>query len=382
MNTATTNVTDVSPVEANRVNAYVTTTRRGRYYSWRDENFWSVTTMINGGVPKGDVLVNWAKKFTAEYACDNFEQLRQLLTPRGGSSRDIDLELAAAQIEAIARLVEIARTSNVEIDRELALAQLRAVAVALQSRGGYVDRDAAVQWLKDAAYRDRDRKGQLGEKIHDAIEAYVLGQPFPKWTPDILPRMNAFERFLARYEPNYEIGMTEASVFNRSHRYAGRADTVFEIGRGPHKGRRVLNDYKSGGKDVYPEAALQLAAYRRAEFVGAPDGSEQPMPPVDMTTVLWLPDDGEFRLVEVATTDDVFRAFLYVRENYRWADSISKGVVLGNVASDPPQPASDAERELANELARSDSPHGEEGEGEASAGGEQVIALPLPPEKT
>lgn len=283
---------------------HATTTNRGRFYTWRDENYWSVTTIISGGVPK-PALINWAKKFTAEYACDNYEKLGALLAP------DAD---------------------------------------------GYVDRGGAVDWLKDASFRDRDRKADLGTRLHEAIEAYTLGKPFPKWTIDIEWRMKAFERFLARYEPDYDMGMAEATVFSRTQKYAGTLDAVFEIGRGPHKGRRVLNDYKSSQRGIFPEVALQLSAYRRADFVAGPDWSELPMPEVDTATALWLPDNADAELYEVSTDDAVFRSFLYVREVYRWQLELSKKAILGPVKSEPPEAAPAEQQALANSLSQVPSP--------------------------
>lgn len=254
-----------------------------RFYSWRDENYWSVTTIIGGGVPK-PALINWAKKFTAEYACDNIEKLNALLEPAGDE--------------------------------------------------GAVDRDGAVDWLKGAAFRDRDRKADLGTYVHNATEAYVLGKPFPAWPVTVLPRMKAFERFLAKYEPDYEL--TEASVYNRTEHYAGTLDAIATIGRGPHKGRRFVVDTKTGGKAVYPEVALQLAAYRFAEFIGLPDGSEEPMRPVDGAFALHLPESGEFDVVDVQADQEVFRAFLYVREVFRFTSETSKAVLRGTLDAEYP----------------------------------------------
>jgi len=257
-----------------------TTARSGqRFYSWRGENYWSVTTIIGGGIPK-PALINWAKKFTAEYACDNIAKLNALLAP------DAD---------------------------------------------GNVDRDGAVDWLKGAAFRDRDRKAELGTYLHDATEAYVLGKPFPKWPPIVLPRMRAFERFLAAYEPSYEA--TEASVYNRTERYAGTLDAILTVGRGPHKGRKFLADMKSG-KAIYPEVSLQLSAYRFAEFVGLPNGDEAPMIPVDGAVGLHLPETGGFDLVDVQADEETFRAFLYVREVFRFTSETSKAVLRGTLATD------------------------------------------------
>jgi hypothetical protein len=238
-----------------------------RTYTWRNERFFSVTTIIGGGIPK-PVLVNWAKKFTAEYAVNHIDALNTLVAD---------------------------------------------------------DRDGAVDWLKGAAYRDRDRAAELGTDVHNAVEAYALGKPYPTWGPLVKPRMDAFVRFLDQYEPVYEL--TEASIFNRAERYAGTLDAIATF---PTLGdRRFLFDVKTGGKAVYPEAAVQLAAYRYAEFVGAPDGSEQPLPEVDACAVLHIPDGGGFEFVEVIADREIFQAFLFAREVYRWATVTSKSVILG-----------------------------------------------------
>jgi hypothetical protein len=240
-----------------------------RYYSWRQENYWSVTTILQA-VPK-PALVNWAKKYTAEYACDHFAQLSALLEPDGD---------------------------------------------------GVVDRQAAVDWLKGAAWRERDRKADIGSQIHAATEAYVLGKPFPTWPKTIEPQMRAFVKFLDDYQPVFHV--TEASVYNRSERYAGTLDGIVEI-----DGRVLVGDTKSG-KAIYPEVALQLAAYRFAEFIGAPDGSEQTMPKTDGAFALHLPaEGGSYDVIDVKADEEVFRFFLYFRESFRWMEELSKTVLLG-----------------------------------------------------
>src|SRR6266508_3629494 len=134
---------------------HATTNRTGRFYGWRNEKYWSVTTIINGGLPK-PALINWAKKFTAEYAVEHFDALSVLVKD---------------------------------------------------------DPDGAIEWLKGAAYRDRDRKADLGTEIHAATEAYVLGKPMPPWSLPVRPIMANFEKFLADYKPEYLA--TEASVYSR-----------------------------------------------------------------------------------------------------------------------------------------------------------------------
>ena len=250
-----------------------TTTKFGkRVYEWRGQKYHSVTSILNAiGKP---ALVGWAKKFTAEYAVNNLEKLNVLLEP---------------------------------------------------DTHGEVDREGAVSWLKDASFRSRDRAADIGNEVHGAIEAYVLGKPMPKWSPIVKPMMEQFESFLADYEPEYEQGMAEASVFNIKQRYAGTLDAIAIVG-----GRRYIIDLKTG-KGVYPEVALQLAAYRHAEFIAGADGSEVPMPEIERAACLHIPQSGGYQFVEVRADDEIFQAFLYVREVFRWMEVTSKTVLQGDV---------------------------------------------------
>jgi hypothetical protein len=234
-----------------------------RFYEWRNEKYWSVTTIIGGGLPK-PALINWAKKYTAEYAYDNLKILAEM-----------------------------------------------------QEAG---DRDGAVDWLKNASFRDRDRKAELGSEVHQAIEAYMLGKPFPKWSKEAAPRMEQFELFLAEHEPTYLAA--EAPIFNRTQKYAGTLDAIVHL---PKLAQIHLQDVKTG-KGVYPDAALQLAAYRFAEFIGQADGDEVPMSKVDGCSILHLTDD-KWDLIPVKADEEVFNFFLYVREVYRWSLETSKGVL-------------------------------------------------------
>lgn len=248
-----------------------------RTYTWRGESFFSVTTILGGGIPK-PALTYWAANETADFALDNLGQLHQLV-----------------------------------------------------EKG---ERDAAYDMLKRAPWRKRDKAAELGTSVHDAVEAYILGKPTPAWGPLVKPRMDAFAAFLEEYRPTYEL--SEASIYNREERYAGTLDAIATF---PTLGdRRLLLDVKTGGKTVYAESAVQLSAYRAAEFIGAPDGSEQPMPAVDGCAVLHIPDEAVYEkgyeLVEVLADAEIFKTFIFSREIYRWQSVTSKTVVLGPPALD------------------------------------------------
>lgn len=230
-----------------------------RYYDWRGERYWSVTTIIAGGIPK-PALLPWGIKAVAEGA-----------------------------VEAV---------------RSGALPAM-------------VDQDpaAAVQFLKGLPYSKRDRAATLGTEIHEAIELLAQGKPMPDWPLPIQPHMDQFADFVRVCEPEWVA--SEATVYSRTQSYAGTLDFIARIG-----GELVIGDVKTG-KAIYPEVALQLAAYANAEFVGLPDGTEEPMPQVEGARALHLTPDG-WTLHRVSIGDDVYRSFLYAREVFRWQEEISK----------------------------------------------------------
>lgn len=243
-----------------------TSTKGKRFYSWRDENYWSVTTILNGGIPK-PALLPWGIKCVAEMAVEMADQLPAMVA---------------------------------------------------------ADREAAIKFLKGSPYAKRDAAGDLGTLVHEAIEAHALGKPMPPAPPEVQPYMRAFQAFLADFTPAFTA--TEASVYNRSQKYAGTLDGIATMTLPLHdEPGSYLIDAKSG-KGIYPEVALQLAAYRHAEFIGLPDGSEAPMPKVDGALALHLTPDG-YRLIEVVADDEVFQAFLFAREVFRWQEQTSKTVL-------------------------------------------------------
>lgn len=240
-----------------------TTTNRGRSYRWRDEEFDSVTTIIGGGVPK-PALKAWGERTVAEMAFDNINTWR------------------------------------------------------------HMKRDEAVDWLKRSPFRTTNKAAELGSSIHDYAEAHVLGKPMPEPTVEQRPYLEALYRFLDDHTPSYQ--MTEATVYNREHNYAGTLDLIAEI---PGLGL-TLADYKSG-KGVYGEVALQLAAYRFAEFVGMPNGDEVPMPEVDSCAVVHLTPDG-YELIPVDAGLEEFRTFLYAARIRWFCNTRSRQVLLPPMA--------------------------------------------------
>lgn len=279
-----------------------------RYYVWKGaERYWSVTTIL-GALPK-DALKWWAARSVAEFAVDRSKTWFTM------------------------------------------------------------SREEAIDWLKREPLRFTGQRADFGSAIHAAIDAHTTGRPLPgEWGDEERAAIGHFFGFLDALNPRFL--MSEAQVFNRTQKYAGTLDFVIEVemeallelvdGNAaiipwePREGRTtvtLLGDTKTGGsvaeaKGVYPEVALQLAAYARAEFVGLPNGQETTLPPLDGAVVLHVNASG-WRLVPAdALREDVFRSFLFVREVFRWREVISKevlGTPLELAPLAPVEPAADPE---------------------------------------
>lgn len=93
----------------------------------------------------------------------------------------------------------------------------------------------------------------------------------------------------------------------------------------------MIPTHNTGGeldeKGVYPEAGLQMAAYRKAEVAWLRDGSKVPLPPIhDTGIVLHLRPEG-YRVIPLNCGDDVFAAFLHVQQVAEFKRVLCKSVV-------------------------------------------------------
>lgn len=228
-----------------------------------------------------------------------------------------------------------------------------------------------VKWLRDARFRsskDRLSAATLGTIAHQACEEYALtghrpgrdrlaemirqeaGPKFPGVefeVPVVEKMLDQFDDWLARFQPSYQA--TEVVVYHPTYGYAGCSDAFLTI-----DGVRFIVDYKTSregfdkqgrAKGPYPEAALQLAAYRYAEFaaVWRPRRIEKfrrryyllseaereqavPVPEVDGGAVIHLTPD-HCEIFPVRCDERVHEAFLFVQEASRWVNTTSKDVV-------------------------------------------------------
>jgi hypothetical protein len=258
---------------------------------------WSVTTLISSGLPKGSALENWIARQSAERAYDRLPLLQQY------------------------------------------------------HRDG--DRAGAIEWLAKARWERTKKAMARGTDIHAIAEKIALGET-PEVGDDVAPYVEQYRRFLEAWRPTFL--MAEAPVYNLTWSYAGTCDGIMEL-----HGRRFLFDYKTTEfppdgermRPPWPEAALQLAAYARAEVVGVlseqryaqgkrfylfdPNLKHEPMPKVDGALVIVIsPFDCTPYLARIE--DDVWNAFLAVRQSAAWTLVGSKAALFAPLVARPAEP--------------------------------------------
>jgi hypothetical protein len=185
---------------------------------------------------------------------------------------------------------------------------------------------AALDYVKQARFRDSEGKADRGTIVHAAIEAYIEGKPVnkaavqealdEKAVPEGLHKatygmIEGVMEFLFDFEP--EILWSEATVHSRKHQYAGTADLIARVRIGETILPAIL-DIKTG-KSIYNETAMQLAAYARADFVGLNDGTEKPLLPKKSEKIkhgiaIRPTASGRYEPVYFDLTDEVFNKFL------------------------------------------------------------------------
>ena len=230
--------------------ANATSTSSGRFYTWRGEEFVSVTTVI--GILNKPFLAPWAAKMTAERAVDMADSLPALIK---------------------------------------------------------ADREGTLKMLKSA---HRDRSGAAADKgtlIHEVAEAYVTGKPLPRYTPEVAGYVRSVIQFCDDNKP--EFTRVEASCYSRTHGYAGTADWFGTLHNNP-----CVADWKTGASGIYPEIALQLAAYANADFIGK-DDEELKIPRTEIGYGIHIRPDG-YSVIPVNIDNKVFHSFLHALELWRW----------------------------------------------------------------
>jgi hypothetical protein len=257
---------------------------------------WSVTTLIKLGLGTSDPLVNWAVNTTAAAAYDRIKILNQFADDG--------------------------------------------------------DRDGAISWLIGQRWQKSGKAMARGTELHKAAEKLALGKD-PEVEEHIQPYLEQYLKFLNDHHP--EFLMAEAPVYNLTHGYAGTLDAIVRL-----EGEPLVADIKTTewGPDAltprgdpkmrppFPEVALQLCGYRRAELVGLLaerrevdrrryyvfDHSMQhePMPETSgAVCVVISPVD--YTVTLIRTDELVWKSFRHVIACARWTVEVSRQVIGAQV---------------------------------------------------
>lgn len=183
--------------------------------------------------------------------------------------------------------------------------------------------DAALDLLKGAAWRKRDRAADAGTDAHSYMESLMNGSVDinAQFDPPGLGLAAANVRaILKRLQPT-PISI-EGTVWSDNYGYAGSYDAIVQI-----DGKTTLVDLKTSS-GVYADYALQLSAYKFAETILLPDGQELVMPEIEQCQIWHAPKDGKWSVVNVDVDRAEFNVFLAALETFKWKNERAK-VVLG-----------------------------------------------------
>lgn len=207
---------------------------------------------------------------------------------------------------------------------------------AVANRSSWVDLDdsAAVDLLKGSPWRDSRKAADAGTDAHSYAEDLLTGKRSidDEFAPPGAGReIGNVRDLIAAVRPQPLV--VEATAWSHKDSYAGTLDGIVVI-----DGAVCLVDWKTS-KDVYPDNALQLAAYRHADVLVAADGSEIEMPRIDRCLILHVPKDGDWSVVEVQAGEVEYLAFTSLRVAFEWQAVISKNVVGQKTRPGAPAPA-------------------------------------------
>lgn len=209
-------------------------------------------------------------------------------------------------------------------------------------------------WILRAHTRKKDERAEVGSLVHQVIESRLLGTELPQvirigeteWAvdgPELAPFLEHFLRFEREWRPRWTA--SEMVVANPEHGYAGTLDYTIgadgligqalrDLGYDVDPGGDLMGDTKTGGDwnkvtsaghvhGVYPEAGLQMSAYRKATVAWLRDGSRVPMPPTaQVGVVLHLRPEG-YRLYPVRCGDLEYRYFRHAQMVDEWSSRIA-----------------------------------------------------------
>ena len=166
-------------------------------------------------------------------------------------------------------------------------------------------------YLANVPWQKRDDAAVRGTEVHALAEQLILGGEVDV-PAHLVGHVQGYSDWLDRSGATPLL--TEFVVASRSHKYAGTADLIIDV---PGVGA-VIADIKTS-KGVYGETALQLAAYRWAEFYLDDDGNEAFLPATGVVGLVLHVTATGTEAYPVPVDQDQFLAFIHAQEVARWA---------------------------------------------------------------
>lgn len=208
---------------------------------------------------------------------------------------------------------------------EFAVANLGPV-VTLVAAG---EHSAAVDMLKRSPDRDTAQAAAAGTEVHDLFERMAKGEEVGRIHPDLTPYVGIFKGFEEQFKP--EFLYLEETVWSETHGYAGSFDFMAKVTDpdpepdGPER-VTVIGDWKTTRSGVHEEVALQMTAYKNADYIILPDGSTVDIPELDGGIVVHARPEGG-QVVPARIDDDLFEFFLALRKIWEYDRDVSKTVL-------------------------------------------------------
>lgn len=210
--------------------------------------------------------------------------------------------------------------------------------------------DEVVRWGINAPFRKprgERSAAQLGTDFHAIAEHVAVYGTYPEYDEELRPYVEQLDAWLQRAQP--EFLAAEMPVYHTQFGYAGTSDGIMKL-----QDSRFIFDWKTskasvtkGGKlrGAYPEGALQLAAYRYAEYaVGVPPrrheqfsrryylfgdperDNAQPVPTVDSGLIIHVSPHHCHPYI-MKCDETIWEYFLYLIEAAKWQNEVSKTVI-------------------------------------------------------
>lgn len=221
---------------------------------------------------------------------------------------------------------------------------------AVESMGSVVDiamRDpqGAVDYLKRAPMRNTGRAADRGTDVHDLFEKRARGEKVARIHPDLKPFDAVYAGWEEQFQPEYLF--LEETVWSDTHGYAGSFDWIAHV-TDPDTGERVLaiGDWKTTRSGVHAEVALQLTAYKNADYIVRADGGRVPIPKIEAGLVVHVAEADKNdpsspivgQVVPARLDDELFRIFLALKEIHGYEKETKKTVLGGAIPIKTPAP--------------------------------------------